>query len=73
MNKIYSIIVLDQTFYFTVCPSNSYKANISNSDCTRCPKNTRSTSDRTECLCNNGYYRSPYDSSAWSPCYGESL
>ena len=67
---IYSLFF---SFMCTVgCSNTSYKKTASNDNCTKCPMNTVSTTNRTSCVCKVGYYKSSSDSAEVSPCYGKS-
>jgi hypothetical protein len=57
-------------FPCTVCNPNSFKQQVSNSKCIKCPPRRMSTWNRTSCRCEDGLY-SPRDVNNSSPCYGE--
>ncbi|CAB4014881.1 ephrin type-A receptor 5 isoform X5, partial [Paramuricea clavata] len=54
----------------SLCKSDSFKQNVSNTECTKCPPRSTSIENRTSCTCRDGYYKSPLDQNVLSPCYG---
>ena len=57
-------------FIFLECPANTYKDTIGNEKCTDCPKNSKSSTGETRCVCNDNYYRFQGHNFT-QPCYGE--
>ena len=53
------------------CGNTSYKQNISNDNCIKCPENSVSNMNRTNCVCKDGYYKRSTDNSEASPCYSK--
>ncbi|XP_028394329.1 ephrin type-B receptor 3-like [Dendronephthya gigantea] len=51
------------------CPTDSFKPNVANTPCKKCPLRSRSINNRTSCQCKSGFYKSPSNYTQLSPCY----
>ena len=59
----------DTYILFLECPTNTYKDTIGNAKCTDCPKNSKSSTGESRCLCNDNFYHFQGDNHVL-PCYG---
>ncbi|XP_029193980.2 ephrin type-B receptor 1-B-like isoform X1 [Acropora millepora] len=46
------------------CPAGSFKENLGNTRCTKCPMNSVSNADRKYCKCRQGFFRAPRETIA---------
>ena len=58
------IFVVD---YNTECQNGTYKSNVSNTKCVECPANSHSNTERTGCICDEGFYKLVTE----APCKGK--
>ena len=74
-NYRYNHALILRNYYFAStnvgCNNKSYKKNILNNDCAECPTNAISNTNRTSCVCKDGYYKISGNTSELSPCYGK--
>jgi len=48
------------------CQKGSYKSTVNNTNCVECPANSDSSTERTGCICDEGFYKLVAD----APCKG---